>query len=221
VVVRVRDTGIGISADMLPRIFELFCQSDRSEARSQGGLGIGLCLVRSLVQLHGGSVHAASAGPGRGSEFTVRLPLAREAEPGPDGARPGNGRADAAAPARRVLVVDDNRDAADSLGLLLKALGNDVQVAHDGASALDAARTYRPGVVLLDLGMPGMNGYEVARALRAQPGLEDVVLVALTGWGQKEDRLRSRAAGFDHHLIKPVDLAALQALLAAPLTREI
>src|SRR5262249_54435662 len=112
VVVRVRDTGIGISADMLPRIFELFCQSDRWEARSQGGLGIGLCLVRSLVQLHGGSVHAASAGPGRGSEFTVRLPLAREAEAGPEAARPVNGRADAAASARRILVVDDNRDAA-------------------------------------------------------------------------------------------------------------
>ncbi len=212
-VVSVRDSGVGIRADVLPRVFDLFAQADGTLQRAQGGLGIGLTLVKRLVEMHGGTVTAHSEGPGKGSEFVVRLPLAGEARPA--AAAPQAGEPPAAA-ARRILVVDDNRDAADSLGLLLRFLGHEVRVAHDGPAALEAARAWRPAVVLLDIGMPGMDGYAVARALRALPELEGVVLIALTGWGQEEDRRRSRAAGFDHHLIKPVDLEALQALLAAP-----
>jgi PAS domain S-box-containing protein len=209
--VTVRDTGIGIAPEMLPRIFELFAQVDRSAAREQGGLGIGLSLVRSLLAMHGGSVEARSEGIGRGSEFVVRLPLADVASaassqmPRPLGA--------ALPRAARVLVVDDNHDAADSLGSLLQFLGAEVEVAHDGPGALVAFDTHRPAVVLLDIGMPGMDGHEVARRIRAAG--HDTMLVALTGWGQKQDRERSREAGFDHHLVKPVDVDALQALLAS------
>jgi PAS domain S-box-containing protein len=215
VLVRVRDTGVGIPAEMLPRVFDLFVQGDRATRYSGGGLGIGLSLVRSLVQLHGGTVRAHSAGPGQGSEFVVRLPLAA----GHNGSSPavaaGTGGGKPCAARGPILVIDDNRDAADCLGLLLHELGHEVRVAHDGLSALAAAGTCRPAVVFLDLGMPGMDGYEVARTLRARPGLEGVVLIALTGWGQEEARRRSRAAGFDHHLLKPVDVTALQALLAS------
>jgi two-component system CheB/CheR fusion protein len=220
VLVRVRDTGIGIPADMLPRVFDLFTQADRTLERSQGGLGIGLSLVRSLVEMHGGTVAAHSDGPGKGSEFIVRLPLLLPGEQG-EWSTVGHGVVAGAllgAPRStlgRILVVDDNCDAADSLGLLLEYLGHEVQVAHDGPSALAASRTQRPAVVLLDIGMPGMDGYEVARELRARPELEGLVLIALTGWGQEEDRQRTRAAGFDHHLLKPVDLAAIQGLLAS------
>ena len=214
-VVSVRDTGMGIPADMLPQVFDMFAQVDRTLDRAQGGLGIGLSLARNLVLLHNGTIEARSAGPGQGSEFVVRLPLAPErgsgVEPGPS-AEDWSSKVIAA---RRILVVDDHRDAADSLGLLLQFLGNDVRIAHDGPEALEAVRAYRPGIVLLDIGMPGMDGYEVARRLRAQPELEGLALVALTGWGQEEDRRRSCAAGFDHHLVKPVDLPALQALLAS------
>jgi CheY-like chemotaxis protein len=210
VVVSVRDQGIGIAQEMLPHVFEMFTQVDGTHRRSQGGLGIGLTLVRSLVQLHGGSVTAASDGIGRGSEFQVRLPLATG-----DAAVAARRTTPHPAPVRlRVLVVDDNRDAADSLGVLLDVLGYEVRVAHDGNAALEAVGRFDPVLVLLDLGMPEMDGYEVARRLRAGPGGHALVIVALTGWGQEEDRQRSRAAGFDHHLVKPTDIDALQHLLA-------
>ena len=208
VVVSVRDAGVGISADMLPRVFEMFTQAKGSHRRTQGGLGIGLSLVRSLVQMHGGVVTAASEGPGRGSEFTVRLPTTNAAS-----------KVDAplrlpeSVPGIRVLVVDDNADAADSLGLLLGLLGADVRVTHDGASALEALADFQPQMILLDIGMPGLDGYEVAARIRADPEHRGVTLVALTGWGQEEDRRRSRQAGFDYHLIKPTDLDALRALI--------
>jgi PAS domain S-box-containing protein len=215
VVVRVRDTGIGLPAEMLPHIFEMFTQVDRSSRHAQGGLGIGLTVVRSLVHMHGGSAHAHSAGPGQGSEFTVRLPLAPALPRGPQGrGQPVDGSLSKALLKCRILVVDDSRDEAESLAMLLNLMGSDVRVAHDGPAALEAMSSYQPAVVLLDIGMPGMDGYEVARRARRQPGLKDVTLIALTGWGQEEDRRRCREAGFDHHLVKPVDLEALQALLA-------
>jgi len=212
VVVTVRDLGIGMPAEMLPQVFEMFAQVDSSVSHAQGGLGIGLTLVRSLVQLHGGSVEAYSDGPGKGSRFTVRLPLLVDqaaetaASPRPNGQRP-------AVPPRRVVVADDNRDAADSLGMLLRFLGADVHITYDGPSALAAVRSCRPAIALLDIGMPGMDGYDVARQLRSDPALADIRLIALTGWGQENDRSRSRAAGYDHHLVKPVSVEALEALL--------
>jgi signal transduction histidine kinase/ActR/RegA family two-component response regulator len=210
VAVSVRDDGIGIDPGMLAHVFEMFAQVDGTHRRSQGGLGIGLTLVRSLVQLHGGSVSAHSEGIGRGSEFVVRLPLATGAEATTAAPEP----LPTETPPMRVLVVDDNRDAADSLGVLLGFLGYVVEVAHDGLGALRAVERFRPALVLLDLGMPEMDGYEVARRLRAQPDGQGLVIVALTGWGQEEDRLRSRQAGFDHHLVKPTDIDALQRLFA-------
>jgi signal transduction histidine kinase len=212
-VVRVRDTGIGVRPEMLPKIFDLFQQADRPEGRVSEGLGIGLTLVKRLVELHGGRVSAHSAGPGQGSEFVVRLPL--PAAPGlvrAPSSRPTRGAAGAAG--RRVLIVEDNADAADSLALLLRALGHEVRVVGDGPAALEAASSFRPDVALLDIGLPEMDGYEVARRLRRDPALGDAVLVALSGYGQEEDRRRSHAAGFDVHLVKPVDLEGLQALLA-------
>jgi PAS domain S-box-containing protein len=212
-VVRVRDSGVGISPELLPRVFDLFVQGDRSLARSEGGLGIGLTLVKSLVEMHGGTVEAFSDGPGRGSEMRVRLPVLE----GRRGQGPGPAPAGAArtrTASRRVLVVDDQADAAESLAMLLRAEGHEVRTAPDGAAALEAARAYHPEVILLDIGLPRMDGYEVARRIRAQAGLEDVVLVAVTGYGQEEDRRRAAAAGFDAHLVKPADLAALLALFA-------
>jgi CheY-like chemotaxis protein len=215
-VLSVRDNGVGIPPEQLPTVFDLFSQADRSYGRSQGGLGIGLTLVRELVELHDGSVEARSDGPGKGSQFIVRLPL-------PDEARMPLAERRSGEPARdvshhRVLVVDDNRDAADSLAALISLRGADVGVAHDGAAALEALASERPGLVLLDIGMPGMDGYEVARRMRACPEGRDVTLVALTGWGQSEDRRRSESAGFDAHLVKPVELEELDALLAATYT---
>jgi signal transduction histidine kinase/ActR/RegA family two-component response regulator len=211
VVVKIRDTGIGIPADMLPRVFEMFTQVDRSLERSQGGLGIGLSLVRGLIELHGGSVEARSEGPGRGSELLVRLPVhapVRAAHAAAGGSR------QAAAPRRRILVVDDNRDAADSLALLLTLQGSEVRTAYDGLEAIDAAAAFDPDVVLSDLGMPRMSGYEAAQKIREQCSGR-VVLVAMTGWGQEEDKRRSSEAGFDFHLVKPVALDALEQLLAS------
>jgi CheY-like chemotaxis protein len=213
-VVRVRDSGLGIAPEMLDRIFEMFTQVGAIGSRSQGGLGIGLTVVRCLVELHGGTVSAHSDGPGRGSEFVVRLPLAEDAEP-PGG---GAGRAEedpAERPAvRKVLVVDDNIDAADSLAVLLRLEGQDVQVAYEGPAALARAVADPPALAFLDLGMPKMDGYELARAFRAHPALKDTMLVAVTGWGQPEDRRRTTAAGFDFHLVKPVEPAAMRGLLA-------
>jgi CheY-like chemotaxis protein len=214
VVVRVRDTGMGIPREMLGTIFDLFTQVDRSLDRAQGGLGVGLTLVRRLVEMHGGKVEAHSAGPNRGSEFVVHLPALAEQEAleaaNNQTADNSNG------PPRRILVVDDNADAAESMGLLLRIAGHDVRIAHDGVAGLAAAQESLPDVVLLDIGLPGIDGYEVARRMRAQPGSEKVLLVALTGYGQEEDLRKSREAGFDHHLVKPVDPTSLSALLAAP-----
>ena len=213
VVISVRDTGTGIPVNMLPRVFELFTQVDSTAGRAHGGLGIGLTLVKSLVEMHGGSVEARSEGTGQGSEFVVRLPLNANVEALPQSmARPA---ADEAWPSRRVLVVDDNRDAAESLAILLELLGVNAQVVNSGREALDAVVQQRPAVILLDLGMPGMDGYEVARRIRASPENQDLMLVALTGWGQEEDRRRTQLAGFDHHLTKPVDVPTLQLLLAS------
>ena len=209
-VVEVSDTGEGIEPEELPRLFEMFSQGNRTSRRSQGGLGIGLALARRLVQMHGGSVSARSDGSGKGSCFIVRLPVGAA----PRRAFPVSLQETSAVAPRRVLVVDDNRDAADSLGMLLKFLGADVAVAHDGPAALETFEAYRPGIVLLDIGMPGMNGYEVARAIRGKAGGRRVPLIALSGWGQEDDRRRAREAGFDHHLIKPADIGALQSLLA-------
>ncbi len=213
-VVSVRDNGIGLSPEMLPAVFEIFMQADRSTNRAQGGLGIGLTLVKNLVELHGGSIAATSAGLGKGCEFVVRLPISTRKSRQP--VAPANDHQDSSLPRRRVLVVDDNRDAAVSLGMLLKLLGTDVQVANDGTGALQAVAAFRPNVVLLDIGMPGMDGFEVARRIRANRAYDEIVLIALTGWGQTEDRDRTRAAGFDHHLVKPADMPALKSLLAAP-----
>ncbi len=210
-VVRVRDTGTGIPPEMLPAVFDLFTQAERTLDRAQGGLGIGLTLVRSLVEMHGGTVQVFSAGVGAGSEFVVRLPALAGAVEG--GAGPGPGVAAAVTP-RRILVVDDNVDSAESLALLLRLAGHRARTAHNGPGALAAARDFRPEVVLLDIGLPGMDGYEVARRLREWADGERVLLVAQTGYGQEDDRCRSRQAGFDAHLIKPVDPSVLQALLA-------
>jgi signal transduction histidine kinase/CheY-like chemotaxis protein len=217
VVIRVRDTGIGISTELLPRVFEMFKQVDRSLERSEGGLGIGLTLVQRLVEMHGGTVEAHSLGLGKGSEFVLRLPLAvgdKKQQP-PSVAD----RQNAAAPVScRILVVDDNQDSADSIAILLRTMGNEVHAAHDGLEAVDAAAEFQPDIVLLDLGLPKLNGFDAARRIREQPGGQERVLIALTGWGQEEDRRRSQEAGFDHHLTKPIDFGVLRELLA---TRKI
>jgi PAS domain S-box-containing protein len=211
VVLSVRDDGIGIAPDMLPHVFDLFVQADHTFTKSHGGLGIGLTLVKNLTRLHGGTVEAHSAGLGKGSEFTVCLPLVvqhpkREPEQTRD-------LPDATLSGHRLLVVDDNKDAAVSLATLLRLQGHEVRVAHDGTSALAAALSFLPKMVFLDLGMPDIDGYEVARRLRQHPELKAVVLAALTGWGQEEDRRRTLAAGFDHHLVKPPETQALVSLL--------
>jgi signal transduction histidine kinase/ActR/RegA family two-component response regulator len=211
-VISVRDTGMGIPAEVLPHIFDLFTQGQRSLDRSQGGLGIGLTLVRRLVELHGGSVQAFSQGPGKGSEFIVRLPLAAESQSQPSAPDAAAG-ANASTATHRILIVDDNRDAADSLAVLLRLQGHEVQVAYDGVIALAVAATFRPEIVLLDIGLPGMSGYEVAHRLRQEPASAEVLLVAVTGYCQEEDRRRSQEAGFNAHLVKPVCPDTLHALL--------
>ncbi len=213
-VVRVRDNGIGMSAEMLPRVFDLFAQADRSLDRSQGGLGIGLTLVRSLVQLHEGTVCAESRGPGQGSEFIVRLPASSHAHATPDGKEDDASAAESGEPLLRVLVVDDSQDSARSLARVLTLWGYEVRVAHDGPAAIEAASAETFDVILLDIGLPGINGYEVAERLRHQIGSACPVLVALTGYGQAEDLARSQSVGFDDHLVKPVNLERLRDTLS-------
>jgi PAS domain S-box-containing protein len=211
VVVRVVDTGIGLSAEQMPQIFEMFGQLASALDRSQGGLGIGLSLARRLIEMHGGEIGAKSDGPGCGSEFTVRLPLAREvaaAEPVAAAAAPPR-----AGPVWRVLIADDLADSADTLALLFEETGHDVRVAYDGEQALAIGESFRPDIALLDLGMPKLNGYEACRRLRATPWGRDITVVAQTGWGQSEDRRLSQDAGFDHHLVKPIDIDKLMTLL--------
>ncbi len=217
-VVSLLDNGIGIAPDQLGRIFEMFSQADQAIDRSQGGLGVGLSLVRSLVELHGGEVEARSQGLGRGSEFLVRLP-ASDAAPAavapsapvlPE-SQPGAGN-----PPDRILVVDDNKDAANMMATVLQLYGHEVEVAYDGEAGLHSADAFRPTAVILDIGMPRLNGYDACRALRALPAGRDALLIAVTGWGQEEDRERSRHAGFDHHLVKPVEIRTLLELLAQP-----
>jgi CheY-like chemotaxis protein len=235
VIIRVRDTGVGISPELLPHVFDLFTQAERSLDRSQGGLGIGLALVQRLTELHGGTVEAHSAS-GEGSQFIVRLPIesdesqvsgkepAAGSSPEPSTPRHSTAPVASAIPLTtpgntvsplRVLVVDDNVDSAETLGMLLCATGHDVRTAHDGLAALEAALDYRPSVAVLDIGLPGLNGYELAKRIRQEPTLKHVVLVALTGYGQELDRETSLEAGFDHHLVKPARFAQLQQILAS------
>jgi PAS domain S-box-containing protein len=212
VVITVRDSGIGVPADMFDRIFDMFTQVDRSLERSRGGLGIGLPLVRHIVTMHGGSIRVRSPGAGLGSEFIVRLPAIPAPAPASPDAATDNGIGKRT---RRILVADDNADNADTLAMMLRMMGHDVCVARDGDAALYEAEHFAPDIALLDIGMPKLNGYEVARAVRAAPWGQDMVLVALTGWGQDEDRRRSSEAGFDHHMVKPVEIPTLEAVLGA------
>ena len=207
-----KDSGVGIPADMLPRIFELFTQVDRSLEKSQGGLGIGLSLVQRLVELHGGNIEARSEGLGKGSEFVVSLPVDMSVVEAPS--QSNDVPSVTPSSKRRILVADDNKDAASTLAMILKFLGNEVRTANDGLQAVELAEEFRPDVVLLDIGMPKLNGYEACRRMREQVWCKTTYIVALTGWGQDEDKRRSQEAGFHRHLVKPVDPAALKNLLA-------
>ncbi len=211
-VITVQDSGIGLSPDMLPRVFDMFAQVDRSMERAQGGLGIGLALVKRLVEMHGGSVAATSDGPDRGCRFVVRVPLIRAPARAPR-LDAGHELSAQETDGLRVLVVDDNVDSAESLSQVMRILGYPVAIGHDGVEAVEMAATWRPAVVLMDIGMPRMSGLEAARAMRELPGGERLWLIALSGWGQNEDRRKSREAGFDHHFVKPVDVEALIELI--------
>jgi CheY-like chemotaxis protein/anti-sigma regulatory factor (Ser/Thr protein kinase) len=213
VVLSVSDNGIGMEAELVDRAFELFAQAERSIDRSEGGLGIGLALVKSLVELHGGTVSAYSSGLGRGSEFTIRLPRLRSSDM-PSLNSPAHFTALKSQRPLRVMIVDDNVDAATMLAMLIEAAGHEVFVEYESRRALERARSILPDVCLLDIGLPDMNGNELARALRAIPDLANTVLVAVTGYGQPQDRENSFAAGFGHHFMKPVDSAKLTLLLA-------
>ncbi len=209
-VISVKDNGTGIAPNLLPHIFELFTQAERTLDRSQGGLGIGLALVRSLVHLHNGSVHAYSEGVGRGSEFVIRLPILMASQPQQSVEEPVK---EVATTAHRILVVDDNVDSAMTLALMLETMGHESVVAHDGLTALETAESFRPNLILLDVGLPGMNGFAVSEQLRATPHLKDIVIAGLTGYGEDEDRKRSEEAGFDYHFVKPIDPAELEELI--------
>jgi len=213
VLVTVHDTGIGIPAAALPNIFDLFNQGIQSIERSTGGLGIGLALVKGLVEMHGGTVEASSPGDGKGSTFTVRLPMLKDREEPLPGARAEERQDSVRGSQRRILVADDNRDSAASMATMLQLLGNETLTAHDGLEAVELAERFRPQVILMDLGMPGLNGYEATRRIREQPWGRQVAIIALTGWGQEVDRIQSKQAGCDHHLVKPVDLSRLEQLL--------
>ena len=209
-VLRVRDTGVGIAPEILPHIFDLFTQAERTLDRSQGGLGIGLALVKRLLEMQGGTV-AVSSVVGHGSEFLVRLPVVPPPEQEP--LAPLNEKAQSTGTSLRVLVVDDNVDSAKTLGMLLKASGHEIRIVHDGVAVLDSALDFRPHMVLLDIGLPGLNGFEVAKRIRLQPALQNVVLTALTGYGQESDRRLSQEAGFDHHLVKPANFGQVLQIL--------
>jgi signal transduction histidine kinase len=221
VIIDVEDSGVGIQKEMLTEVFRLFAQVDRSLDNAQGGLGVGLALVRRLVELHGGSVNADSAGPGCGSTFTVRLPVSCTTNSNPDirftPLRPSTAPAQAT---HRILVVDDNADGAISLAMLLKYMGHKTMIAHTGPEGLAIARSFRPEIVFLDIGLPGMNGYELSRAIRSEPEIAVAKLVALTGWGTDEDKRRAAEAGFDFHVTKPADAATLAKILFKIATKE-
>ena len=211
-VISIKDSGVGIPANLLGEVFEMFTQADRSLETSQGGLGIGLSIVRRLVEMHGGTVEARSAGTDQGSEFVVKLPVAIvQAQ---DFERINSLPAAASASSRRILIADDNEDAVESLAMMLNMMGNETRTAPDGLAALQVGESFAPEIVLLDIGMPKLNGYDAARRIRALPWGARLVLVALTGRSQDEDRRRSHEAGFDFHLVKPVEPAALEKLLA-------
>jgi two-component system CheB/CheR fusion protein len=213
--ITVADSGIGFEPSALPKLFEMFSQIDSAVDRAEGGLGIGLALVKGLVTLHGGTVEAASAGPGRGSTFTIRLPGAYAVSSQAQAQQPAPGARPAASRGCKVLIADDNRDSAESLALVMRMWGYEVYLAHSGTAALEIGARERPEAFILDIGMPGMSGYDVARSIRAQPWGGAVLLLAMTGWGQSEDIERARQAGFDQHMTKPVDPARVDALLAS------
>jgi signal transduction histidine kinase len=212
VVVSIRDSGVGIPADKLASIFEMFSQVENVQDRAHGGLGIGLTLVRQLTEMHHGSVEAASAGLGQGSEFSVRLPM--QAAPSAKGSAAASPAPAKQSQRRKVLVVDDNVDSATTLSMLFSLLGHETRTANDGAQAIKVSEQFLPDLILLDIGLPILNGYEVASRLRAHPQLKDATLIALTGWGHEDDRRRTKEAGFDRHLVKPADLAVVKQILA-------
>jgi CheY-like chemotaxis protein len=211
-IIRIIDNGIGLPKHLLPHVFDLFTQADRSLDRSQGGLGVGLTLVRNLVEMHGGRVEAKSEGSGRGSEFIVRLP-ALTAAPAATVTGSPNGGKHPPSYGRRILILEDHADAAEMLSVMLKLDGHDVKIVLDGSLALEAATSFQPEIILCDIGLPGMNGYEIALQLRARPQFKWTWLIALSGYGQADDHIRSKDAGFNYHLTKPVDPDRLTALL--------
>jgi len=213
VVVKVADTGIGISPEYLPHVFDLFAQGGTGWEQTQGGLGIGLSLVRGLVELHGGSVEARSDGPGKGSEFLVRLPTIAEQPAARPPASEERGNL-MQAPAGRILVADDNKDVVESLAMLLRVTGHEVEIAHDGLEAVEVAARFRPDMVLLDIGMPGLDGYAACRRIRQHPWGKNMVIVALTGWGQDGDRRKAEEVGFNGYLVKPVEPSELLRVLS-------
>jgi CheY-like chemotaxis protein len=214
VTLSVNDSGVGIAADRLEQVFKMFARSEQSAGDASAGLGIGLALVKTIVELHGGEVEARSDGPGCGAEFRVRLPLATETPPDPPAPLPSIAAVDSPTPQRRVLIVDDNVAAATLLSLVIKKIGNDVRIAHDGLEAVEVASRFRPDVVLMDLGMPRLDGYGAAERIRQEPWGQEMLLVALTGWGQDGHKERTRAAGFDHHLVKPADPSVIRQVLS-------
>jgi CheY-like chemotaxis protein len=209
--ITVSDTGIGISNDLLPRVFELFVQAESVTERTHGGLGIGLALARRLIEMHGGEIAAHSDGPGHGAVFVITIPLCEAAA-----ARQAPPQIDVPHVASRVVIIDDNQDAADTMSMLVEQLGGSARTAHDAASGLAAVQEFHPDIVFLDIGMPGMDGYEACRRIRQQPSARNVVVVAVTGWGRSQDKQRALDAGFDAHLTKPVDPTALARVLARP-----
>ncbi len=214
-IIRVRDTGIGITPELLPRVFDMFAQIKSETDRAQGGLGIGLTVVRRLVEMHGGSIDVFSAGLGKGSEFVVRLPALTEPKVEPARKTAERPSSQTSSGVRCVLIVDDNIDSAESMAILLRLYGHEVRLAHDGLAALEIALTFFPDVIFLDLNLPKMDGYEVAKRLRQEPSMREMALVAMTGYGQEEDRRRTQEAGFHLHLVKPVDFDMLQELLSS------